>query len=234
MRAAGLTSAARRRGDSIVPARLLLLAVAALSSACTAHKRALVLPPLEKPTVMVLSLRMPGGVGTVGRHAWIVTHLPEEEVWTAWECCSPGSRIKYDPFEPTFGSDPILHGVFQGDDAQKMIDCIPKATERYGDPDYWVWPGPNSNTYVDYVLRECGIHVDLPPTCVGKDFRSLLGASLTSGGTGLQLESPLLGIRVGLTEGIELHVLALTFGIDFWPPALLVPFGEGRLGFDDR
>jgi hypothetical protein len=77
------------------------------------------------------------------------------------------------------------------------------------------------------------IHVDLPPTCVGKDHRSLLGMSFTSGGTGIQLESPVLGVRLGLTEGIELHVLALTLGVDFWPPALLVPFGEGRLGFDD-
>ena len=114
-----------------------------------------------------------------------------------------------------------------------MISCLPGATRKYGDPDYWVWPGPNSNTYADAVLRECGIHVDLPPTCVGKDFRSWLGASFTSGGTGFQIESPLVGLRLGLTEGIELHVFALAFGIDFWRPALILPFEDGRLGFAD-
>jgi hypothetical protein len=61
---------------------------------------------------------------------------------------------------------------------------IPGATRKYGAPDCWVWPGPNNNTYIDFMLRECAIHVDLPPTCAGKDYRSWLGASFTSGGTG--------------------------------------------------
>ena len=36
---------------------------------------------------------------------------------------------------------------------------------------YLMWPGPNSNTYVDAMLRSCHLHVDLPATAVGKDHR---------------------------------------------------------------
>jgi len=32
----------------------------------------------------------------------------------------------------------------------------------------------------------------------------------------------------------DLHLLALAFGIDLWPPALILPIDPGRLGFDDR
>jgi len=29
-------------------------------------------------------------------------------------------------------------------------------------------------------------------------------------------------------------VLGLSFGVDLWPPALILPLGPGRLGFADR
>ena len=41
-------------------------------------------------------------------------------------------------------------------------------------------------------------------------------------------------LRVGLFEGVEVHALGLAFGVDLWPPALIVPLGGGRLGFADR
>ena len=43
-----------------------------------------------------------------------------------------------------------------------------------------------------------------------------------------------LGVKLGLKEGIELHVIGLSFGIDLWPPAIILPLGPGRLGFADR
>ena len=57
-----------------------------------------------------------------------------------------------------------------------------------------------------------------------------MGFSKTSGGTGVQLESPLVGLRVGLTEGIEVHLFGLALGVDLWPPAIIVPLGPGRIG----
>ena len=39
----------------------------------------------------------------------------------------------------------------------------------------------------------------------------------------------MLGLKLGLADGLELHCLCLTIGVDFWPPATKTPFG--RLGF---
>jgi hypothetical protein len=42
----------------------------------------------------------------------------------------------------------------------------------------------------------------------------------------------LLGMNIGLQEGLEINVLGLDFGIDLNSPGLRLPF-IGRIGFDD-
>jgi hypothetical protein len=191
-------------------------------------------PGNDRATVLVLSTRLGGPIRRIARHAYLAVRLKGETQWTIWECCSPGSHGSSNPFVPSFGDEVLLHAVVRGAKAEKIIACIPGATQKYGNPGYVFYPGPNSNTYVDAVMRSCDIHAELPSTSVGKDWRGWIGVSWTSGGTGVQFETPLVGLKVGLTEGIELHVLALSFGIDLWPPAIIVPLGDGRLGFGDR
>jgi hypothetical protein len=87
---------------------------------------------------------------------------------------------------------------------------------------------------VDTLLRACDLHADLPASAIGADYRGWLGVSWTSGGTGFQVESPVVGFKLGLTEGVEVHLLGLALGVDLWPPALIVPLGPGRIGFADR
>lgn len=41
-----------------------------------------------------------------------------------------------------------------------------------------------------------------------------------------------LGLTVGLSDGLEVNVLGLNFGVDVLRPALKLPF-VGRLGFRD-
>ncbi len=65
---------------------------------------------------------------------------------------------------------------------------------------------------------------------VGKDWRGWIGGGVTSERTGLQVETPMLGFKIGLKEGIEVHVIGLSFGIDLWPPAIIVPLGPGPAG----
>ena len=40
---------------------------------------------------------------------------------------------------------------------------------RYKDR-YLPWPGPNSNTFVAWVLRKAGVEFDLPWKALGKDY----------------------------------------------------------------
>jgi Protein of unknown function (DUF3750) len=205
-----------------------------LVGGCVIGRRPLAAPANDQATVLVLTTRLDGPMRRIARHSYLAVRAAGASAWTIWECCSPHARPSDDPFVPSFGDEVRLHGVVRGARAEAAIPCIAAATERYGQPRYGFYPGPNSNTYVEAMLRACGIHVDLPATAVGKDWRGWMGASWSSGGTGLQLETPIVGLKLGLGEGIELHVFSLAIGVDLWPPAIILPVGEGRFGFADR
>lgn len=187
--------------------------------------------------IAVLSGEMPFVIDQVARHGWIIVHVPGENDFHRFELLGSGGHSHTsDPFS-YFGDAKIaLHALIDTSRASEMVSCLDKETTRYNDdhPDYWPIPGPNSNTFVDTLMRRCDIHVDLPTTAIGKDYRGPIGISQTSGGTGVQLESWVVGLRIGLKEGVELHFLSLGFGVDVWPPAILVPVNPGRIGFADR
>ncbi len=135
-----------------------------------------------------------------------------------------------------FGSDPVLLLDLRGPNANALIPEIKKSVGNYPYPDFYrLWPGPNSNTFVSHVIRNTpGIYVELPPHAIGKDWigtGDLVGFS--ESGTGLQFSVlGVLGITLGIAEGLEINILGMTFGIDFLRPALKLPF-VGRLGFSD-
>jgi len=185
-------------------------------------------PDGDDAAIMLVSTAMPQPIQYVGRHAWLAVRKKGQTEW---------DRVEYGGF----GSGPVdgladvrVHAIWRGAEAERAIPCLYEHTERAQPEPYVMVPGPNSNTFVDRLLRWCGLHASLPVTAVGKDFRGLAGVSWTTGGTGFQIETPLVGLRLGLKEGIEVHLLTLGFGIDLWPPAIILPLGPGRLGFDDR
>ena len=207
--------------------RLLNVAVAsALSSAlasCVIGKHSLKKPGGDDAVIMMGSTRMPEPIDSIAVHAWFAVREAGDEDW---------SRVEYGGVPD--GTD-VVHAVWRGKVAEKGIRCLHANKDKAEVMSYIPYPGPNSNTFVDRLLRKCGLRADLPSTAIGKDYRGrFIGASWTSGGTGVQVETPLLGFRIGLTEGVELHLMTFAFGIDLWPPALIIPFGPGRIGFADR
>lgn len=202
---------------------------AALASGCIINRRALKPPEGQDAAILLASVSMPEPIANIARHAWLAVRLEGETRWRRIEVGGFGSG----PLDAD--GDVMLHAVWRGEEAAKAIPCLKdNASDAHPHGDYLPWPGPNSNTFVDRLLRKCGLRADLPATSIGKDYRGLIGASWTSGGTGFQIETPIVGFKIGLTEGIEIHLFALVIGIDLWPPAIIVPFGPGRLGFDDR
>src|SRR5262249_42657289 len=120
---------------------------------------------------------------------------------------------------------------WRGPDAVALLAVL-NASPRYPWRDrYLTLPGPNSNTYVRWVLREAGVAHDLGPLALGKDYLGPLGCAFTSTGTGAQVETPLAGVKAGLLDGVEIHLMCLTLGVDFWTPGIKTPLG--RLGFPD-
>jgi hypothetical protein len=217
------------------PALVLLCLVA---SGCAVLPLSLRVPADREATLVLGSVPLGEPISRVARHAFFLARRAGETQWRAYEV-GGGARVRHvsDGDVVSHWSTPSVHKVWRGAQATAFIDCLQQKAgplREWANENYRFYPGPNSNTYVDTLLRECKIHAVLPPTCVGRDWRGAVGASVTTSGTGVQLETPIVGLRIGLTDGIEFHLFGLAFGIDFWPPALIVPFGEGRIGFADR
>ncbi len=212
------------------------IALALAVTGCIVAKQSLTMPPNDETTVALLTGTLGHPLDDIARHPWFAVRKRGEQRWETYEVGGGGSED--DPFahHHSYGN-PILHKVWRGAQAEAAAACL----EKYGhevkrdiEDHYIFYPGPNSNTYGDRMLRKCGLHASLPSTSVGKDWRGLIGGGVTSEGTGLQLETPIFGIRIGLKEGIEVHIIGLAFGVDFWPPAIILPLGPGRIGFADR
>lgn len=219
-------------------ARALFLFTAPALAGCVLHRMPLELPPRSVPYVAVLSGEMPEPIAPISRHAWIIANLAQGGSLLRYELLGTASKgTTGTPFDYFGEGDVAVHGILRRDAAEigKITHCLDEQTPQYNveHPTYFPMPGPNSNTYVDQMLRRCGIPFELPATAIGKDYRGIMGVSVTAGGTGFQVETWLGGLKLGLKEGIELHFLGLSLGIDFWPFALIVPVNPGRLGFDD-
>lgn len=180
--------------------------------------------------IMLASVTMPEPIDTIATHAWFAVREEGSQSW---------KKVEYGGFGPgplkTNHGSVTVHAVWRGAEATRGIACLKDKKQQARVKKYWAYPGPNSNTFVDRLLRLCKLRADLPSTAIGKDYRGrFIGASWTSSGTGFQIETALLGFRLGLKEGIEIHLLTLAFGVDLWPPAIIVPFGAGRIGFADN
>ncbi|MCI0510828.1 uncharacterized protein DUF3750 [Chromohalobacter marismortui] len=201
---------------------------AELAPAPRAHPQAL---------VQVYAARAFDWRGAFGVHTWIATkpagarHYQVHQV-LGWRRPTVSSRPDV-PDRAWYGSAPTLIAEVSGDAAARAIPEIRDAVAAYPATDrYRVWPGPNSNTFVAWVVRRVPeLQVDFPPTAVGKDY--LLDALVAEApsGTGYQvsLGGGLFGLTVAYDEGVEWHLLGLTLGVDITRPALKLP-GIGRLG----
>ena len=91
--------------------------------------------------------------------------------------------------------------------------------------DYESWPGPNSNTFIATLLRAVPrMGAELDHNSVGKDWAEGLRLGRTDDELGVEVDTRFLGAAVGLYQGLELHLIGLTAGVSFWPPALKIPF----------
>lgn len=180
--------------------------------------------------------------GAFGVHTWIAVKPSGAAAYTRLEVLGFALRhgagaVRVGDGVPDaywYGSRPeLLRELRGGAEVDALIARLHAAAADYPyDREYRVWPGPNSNTFIAYLGRAVPeLHLDLPPTAIGKDFlpngRIL---STAPSGAGLQLSlGGLLGIIVAPEEGLEVNLLGLSVGLDLAPPALKLP-GLGRLG----
>ena len=182
-----------------------------------------------------------GWRGYFAVHPWIIYKRAGETAYTRHDVIGWGRgtvvRRNYAlPDGLWFGATPNVLVDHRGDGVEAMIDDIEAAIARYPHADeYRSYPGPNSNTFLAHIGREVpALRLDLPANAIGKDYRPVtrpLGVSPS--GSGLQFSLlGLLGLSIGVQEGVELNLLGLNFGVDFNRPALRLP-AIGRLGASD-
>ncbi len=191
--------------------------------------------------VQVYAARTWGWKGAFAVHSWIVikpdgaASYDRYEV-VGWGVSRGGSSVRRNLRPPDgrwAGNEPMLLAELRGPAAAAAIPRIEDAIARYPYPSSYVtWPGPNSNTFVAWVVREVPeLRVTLPSTAIGKDF--LPGGQLAAwapSGTGFQLSfAGIIGLTVAVEEGLELNLLGLVVGVDPKGLAIKLP-GLGRLG----
>ena len=178
--------------------------------------------------------------GYFGVHTWIAVKPSGADHFTVHEV--NGHRLRRTgtalvsstraPDGYWYGNRPELLGDIRGPGVDAIIERIEAAVKDYPHPTtYHVWPGPNSNTFVAFVLRRVPeLRVDMPPTAIGKDYLGWRSMSLTPSGTGGQVNLfGLLGVSAGLEEGLEVNLLGLNFGVDPKSLSIKLPI-VGRLG----
>jgi len=185
--------------------------------------------------VQVYAARAVRWRGYFGVHTWIATKAPSADRYTVYEVLGwrlrrgGGTSVVVRDREPDarwFGNAPELLAELRGEAAEQAIEKIDRAVVTYPYADtYHVWPGPNSNTFTAYILRSVPeLRADLPPNAIGKDYVGARLVASAPSGTGAQINLfGLLGLLVGVEEGIELNVLGLTFGFDPLDASFKIP-----------
>ena len=190
--------------------------------------------------VQVYSARAVSWRGWFGVHSWIAVKPSNAKEFTVHEVM--GWRLKRTGTALVarnraadgywYGSRPELLGDIRGPGVDAIIERIEAAVHDYPYPDsYHVWPGPNSNTFVAFVLRRVPeLRVDMPPTAIGKDYLGWKSVNKTPSGTGGQVNLlGVLGVAAGIEEGLEVNLLGLNFGVDPKSLSIKLPI-VGRLG----
>jgi len=183
---------------------------------------------------------MTGGLkGAVASHAWIVTKEKGADTYNRYDKVGWGSPIRRNHRPPDafwYSNPPQLVKAITGVDAELLIPKVEGAiaTYPYAEPGgYQIFPGPNSNTFVAYVLRTVPeLGAVLPPHAVGRDYLpdgEFVHVDTDWKDVHVTLRG-LIGISAGLRSGFEVHFLGLVAGLDIANPGIKVP-ALGRIGF---
>ncbi|MDX1799862.1 MAG: DUF3750 domain-containing protein [Marinobacter sp.] len=179
----------------------------------------------REAVVQVYAARAFSWRGFFAVHTWIASKRTDADHYTVYDVTGWGEstvRTRADlPDRAWYGNSPRLLADIRGTKAARLIPQIQAAVRRYPYPDYYrAWPGPNSNTFVAWVIREVPeLQVALPNTAIGKDFLPGGLVASTPSGSGYQVSlGGYAGVLASVHEGLEVNLLGLSFGLN--PQAL--------------
>jgi Protein of unknown function (DUF3750) len=173
--------------------------------------------------VYVLAARTGGWKSIFAEHTSIVMKTAGASEWTRYEVVGWGAPVRRNAYAADarwYGNRPYVVAEFDGAEAEALIPRIVTTVGQYPHSrrgSYTVWPGPNSNTFVAWVVRHTeGFAVELPPVAIGKDYLSAgLGVGGAASGTGFFVSvAGIFGVTLALEEGLEINFFGTALGID--------------------
>lgn len=174
--------------------------------------------------IQVYAARAGRWKGALAVHSWITLKPRDAAGFTRFEVVGWGRPVRRNAFPVDglwYSNPPRVILELRGAEAERLIPKIAAAVARYpysGGGDYKVWPGPNSNSFIAWIGRQVPeLGLEMPPTAVGKDY---LGRGLawgpTPSGSGWQISwGGYIGAAAAAKEGVEIHLLGTTIGLDF-------------------
>jgi Protein of unknown function (DUF3750) len=178
---------------------------------------------LKPATVIILSSRTGRWKSIFAEHMSIVLKSEGAAKWTRYEVVGWGNPVRKNAYVADalwYGNTPRIVYELSGAKAAALIPTLEASIQNYPfqqKGSYVLWPGPNSNTFVAWVVRHTpGFEAELPPVAIGKDW---LGSGLTSAEapskTGWTVSAGgFIGATLAWEEGVELHLLGSTIGLD--------------------
>jgi hypothetical protein len=122
---------------------------------------------------------LPFPLGWFAAHYWFVVFEPGGAChrWEVWQTKNAGGtsigHLHCDlkaPDAGVGGGPARIAAQWQGKDALSIAEVLEKAASYPYCHRYRPWPGPNSNTFAAWVLRQAGIEHRLPWQAFGRDF----------------------------------------------------------------
>ena len=132
--------------------------------------------PVHK--VELCSATLPPPIGLCAAHYWFVTWHPDAcHRWEVWQTkhaggvsCGHVHRDLKAPYAGVGGGRTRVVAEWSGPEAVALAGVLSGVTEYPHCDRYLAWPGPNSNTFVAWVLRSAGVRHALGWKALGKRY----------------------------------------------------------------
>jgi hypothetical protein len=177
----------------------------------------------ETAKVLILSTRTGRWKSIFAEHMSIVLKPQGAQSWTRYDVVGWGNPVRKDAYPADaywYGNEPQVIYRLEGDQAQALIPKIEASIAAYPHQQrgsYKIFPGPNSNTFVAWVVRNTeGFTAELSPVAVGKDWlgtSTFIAPAPSKTGYTVSLYG-VLGLTLAKEEGFEFHLLGSTIGLD--------------------
>jgi Protein of unknown function (DUF3750) len=194
---------------------------------------------IQSARIYILASRTGKWKGIFAEHMSLVYKHQNDISWTRFDVVGWGKPVRRNDYVADaywYGNTPRVIYSNEGAKAEALIPRIEISIAAYPfskEGDYHIWPGPNSNTFISWVVRHTdGLDAELSSVAVGKDWvEGGFGPAPSKTGYTASLWG-YVGLTLAWKEGLEFHLLGSTIGIDPDDMAIKLP-ALGKLSLWD-